>query len=107
VFLLVLVAIYIVPGLAFFKQLIQPRRSSPLPAPILIVGPVLVAWCGLTFISGGIDIGSFFGLGGLTALWIQLADDERVFEAERRRFAVLQPNRYANWQGSATVGSAQ
>lgn len=106
VFLLVLVAVYIVPGLAFFKQLIQPRRSSPLPAPILIVGPVLVAWCGLTFISGGIDIGSFFGLGGLTALWIQLADDEKVFEAERRRFAVLQPNRHTSWQGTATVGSA-
>ncbi len=105
VFLMVFATVYIAPGLAFLRQLIQPRTSSPLPPPILIVGPVLVAWCGLTFISGGIDIGSFFGLGGLTALWIQLADDEKVFEVERRKLSLLQPNLHANPQGLVTVGS--
>ena len=85
VFLLVLFTVYIAPGLAFFRQLVRPRRTSPLPPPILVVGPMLVSWCALTFISGGIDIGSFLGLGGLTALWMQLFDDDQVFEAERRR----------------------
>jgi len=83
-FLIVLATVYIAPSLAFFRQLGRPRKSSPLPPPILIVGPMLVAWCALTFVSGGIDIGSFLGLGGLTYLWIQLADDDKVFEWHRR-----------------------
>lgn len=85
VFLLVLLTVYIAPGMAFFWQLGRPRRTSPLPPPILLVGPMLVSWCALTFVSGGIDIGSFLGLGGLTALWIQLFEDDKVFEAECRR----------------------
>jgi hypothetical protein len=83
-FLVVLATVYIAPSLAFFGQLSSPRRTSPLPAPILIVGPMLVSWSALTFMSGGTDIGSFLGLGGLTYLWIQLTDDDRVFEWHRR-----------------------
>jgi hypothetical protein len=77
--LIVLATVYIAPSVAFFKQLSRPRRTSPLPPPILVVGPMLLSWCALTFISGGIDIGSFLGLGGLTYLWIQLTDDDRSF----------------------------
>jgi hypothetical protein len=85
---LVLVTVYIAPTGAFVWQLSQPRRSSPLPAPVLIVGPMLVAWCGLTLISGGLDVGSFLGLGGLTYLWIQLTDDDKVYESKRRELGV-------------------
>lgn len=84
-FLIVLATVYIAPSIAFFRQLTRPRKTSPLPPPILVVGPMLVSWCALTFVSGGIDIGSFLGLGGLTYLWIQLTDDNKVFEADRRR----------------------
>lgn len=85
IFLIVLFTVYIWPSVAFFRQLSRPRRTSPLPAPILVVGPMLLSWCALTFVSGGIDIGSFLGLGGLTYVWMQLTDDDKVFEAERRR----------------------
>jgi hypothetical protein len=84
-FFLVLATVYIAPGLTFFRRLVLPRTSSPLPPPILIVGPALVSWCGLTLISGGIDIGAFLGLGGLTYLWMQLADDDKLFNAVHRR----------------------
>jgi len=83
--LIVLATVYIAPSVALFRQLSRPRRSSPLPPPILVVGPMLASWCALTFVSGGIDIGSFLGLGALTFLWIQLIDDDKVFEADRRR----------------------
>jgi hypothetical protein len=106
VFLLVLLLVYIAPGIAFFRQLFQPRISSPLPPPILVVGPMLVSWCALTFISGGIDIGCFLGLGGLTALWVQLAADDRVFEAERRRSVPRQPATASNGYALGTVGAA-
>jgi len=89
VFLFVLLTVYIAPSLAFFRQLSRPRRTSPLPPPILVVGPMLVSWCALTFISGGIDIGSFLGLGGLTALWIQLFEDDKSFTAEQRHRSLL------------------
>ena len=82
--LIVLATVYIGPSLAFFRQLRRPRKSSPLPPPILIVGPMLVSWCALTFVSGGVDIGSLLGLGGLTYLWTQLTDDDKVFERHRR-----------------------
>ena len=82
--LIVLATVYIGPSLAFFRQLSRPRKSSPLPPPILIVGPMLLSWCALTFVSGGTDIGSLLGLGGLTYLWIQLTDDDKVFEWHRR-----------------------
>jgi len=85
ILLLVLVTVYIVPSVAFVRQLTAPRRNSPLPAPILVVGSALVSWCFLTFVSGGIDLGALLGLGGLTALWMQLYDDDRVFAGERRR----------------------
>jgi len=85
IFLIVLVTVYIWPSAAFFRQLGRPRRTSPLPAPILVIGPMLVSWCALTLVSGGIDIGSFLALGGLTYVWIQLTDDDKVFEADRRR----------------------
>ena len=92
VFLLVLLTVYVAPGVAFFRQLGRPRRTSALPPPILVVGPMLVSWCALTFISGGIDIGCFLALGGLTALWIQLFEDDKVFAAEcRRRNAAERP----------------
>ena len=84
-FLIVLVTVYIAPSVAFFRQLSRPRKASPLPPPILVVGPMLVSWCGLTLVSGGIDIGSFLGLGGLTYVWMQLADDDKLYEADRRR----------------------
>jgi hypothetical protein len=87
--LIVLATVYIAPSLAFFGQLSRPRSTSPLPPPILIVGPMLLSWCALTFVSGGIDIGSFLGLGGLTYLWIQLADDDKVFEWHRRNAGYL------------------
>jgi hypothetical protein len=87
--LIVLATVYIAPSLAFFGQLSRPRRTSPLPPPILIVGPMLLSWCALTFVSGGIDIGSFLGLGGLTYLWIQLTDDDKVFEWHRRNAGSL------------------
>ena len=88
-FLIVLATVYITPTLAFFRQLSRPRKSSPLPPPILIVGPMLVSWCALTFVSGGTDIGSLLGLGGLTYLWIQLTDDDKVFEWRRRNAGSL------------------
>ena len=88
-FLIVLATVYIAPSLAFFRQLSLPRKTSPLPPPILIVGPMLVSWCALTFGSGGTDIGSFLGLGGLTYLWIQLTDDDKVFEWHRRNAGSL------------------
>jgi len=81
--LIVLATVYIAPSLAFFRQISRPRKTSPLPPPILIVGPMLLSWCALTFISGGIDIGSFLGLGGLTYLWMQLTDDDRAFNWHR------------------------
>jgi hypothetical protein len=81
--LIVLATVYIAPSLAFFRQISRPRKTSPLPPPILIVGPMLLSWCALTFISGGIDIGSFLGLGGLTYLWMQLTDDDRSFNWHR------------------------
>ena len=83
-FLIVLATVYIAPSLAFFRLLSRPRNTSPLPSAILIVGPILLSWCALTFVSGGVDIGSFLGLGGLTYLWIQLTDDDKVFEWHRR-----------------------
>jgi len=85
VMFLVLVTVYILPGAAFVQQLSRPRRWSPLPAPILVVGTVIVSWCALTFVSGGLDIGCFLALGGLTALWIQLVDDDATFTAMRLR----------------------
>ncbi len=88
--LIVLATVYIAPSLALFRQLSRPRKSSPLPPPIVIVGPILLSWCALTFVSGGIDIGSFLGLGGLTYLWIQLADDDKAFEWHRRNAGYLQ-----------------
>jgi hypothetical protein len=85
VMFVVLVTVYILPGVAFFHQLVRPRRWSPLPPPILVVGPMSVSWCALTFVSGGLDIGAFLALGGLTALWVQLTDDDAVFTAMRLR----------------------
>jgi hypothetical protein len=85
ILLVVLWTLYIRPFAAFLNSIIAPRRDMPLPPAILIVGPPLLAWATLTFISGGIDIGSFFGLGGLSALWLQLADDERHFLAARTK----------------------
>jgi hypothetical protein len=82
-------ALYVRPSVAFFKAVTLPRRDSPLPMPILIVGPPLLAWAGLTFLSGGIDIGSFLGLGGLAALWLQLADDERRFMVTKTSLATV------------------
>jgi hypothetical protein len=37
-----------------------------------------MTWALLTFFSGGLDNGSLLGLGGLVALWMQLALDEKV-----------------------------
>jgi hypothetical protein len=95
VLFLVFVTVYILPGVAFVQQLLRPRRWSPLPPPILVVGPMIVSWCALTFVSGGLDIGCFLALGGLTALWIQLVDDDAVFTAMRlrpsRRYGPSQP----------------
>ena len=88
-FLIVLTTVYIAPSLAFFGQLRRPRRTSPLPSPIFIVGPMLLSWCALTLVSGGTDTGSFLGLGGLTYLWIQLTDDDKVFEWHRRNAGSL------------------
>lgn len=84
IFAIVIMSVYVSPAIALFRQLLLPQSASPLPPPILVVGPMLVSWCALTFISGGIDIGSFLGLGSLAALWIQLADDEKTFLADRR-----------------------
>jgi hypothetical protein len=83
IFFVVLWAAYITPVASFFKAVTLPRRNTPLSSPILIVGPPLLAWGSLTFISGGLDNGSFLGLGGLAALWMQLADDDRRFMAAK------------------------
>lgn len=105
-FLIVLATVYIAPSLAFFRQLSRPRKTSPLPPPILIVGPMLVSWCALTFVSGGIDIGSFLALGGLTYLWIQLADDDKVFEWHRRNAVHLPYRIQPGEQVRQAVGTA-
>jgi hypothetical protein len=76
-------ALYLSPALSFFKALMVSRRTGPLPCPILVIGPPLMAWALLTFISGGIENGSSLGLGGLAALWLQLTDDDRQFAAAR------------------------
>ena len=88
---LALWTLYISPAVAFFKATVAARRDTALPPPILVVGPPLLAWACLTFVSGGIDIGSFLGLGALCALWAQLADDERRF---------LRSRAVAPWGGS-------
>ena len=106
VFLLVLFTVYIAPTAAFFSQLSRPRRSSPIPPPILVVGPMLVSWCALTFVSGGIDIGSFLGLGGLTALWIQLTADDKVFQKERGRSEAPRTVAYSGEQALGSFGLA-
>jgi hypothetical protein len=106
VFLLVLFTVYIAPSVAFFSQLGRPRRSSPIPPPILIVGPMLVSWCALTLISGGIDIGAFLGLGGLTALWMQLTADDTVFQQERGRSVAPQTVSYSGEQALGSFGVA-
>lgn len=93
IFLVALWALYICPSAAFLKNVVAPPRHMPLPPGILIVGPPLLAWATLTFLSGGIDIGSFFGLGGLSALWLQLADDERLFKAAWTRSPAITPCR--------------
>jgi hypothetical protein len=85
VLLVVLWALYIRPFAAVLKSIVASRRDMPLPPAILIVGPPLLAWATLTVFSGGLDLGSFLGLGGLSALWLQLADDERHFLAARTK----------------------
>jgi len=69
--------VYLKPSLGFAAALSRNQRFLPIPPSIQIVGPSLMAWLALTLISGGVDNGSFFGLGSLTALWMQLAVDER------------------------------
>lgn len=76
-------SLYIRPAIDFFMATMSPRQGMPLPHPILVVGPSLLAWCVLTFMSGGLDIGSALGLGGLSAVWMQLADDWRRAARER------------------------
>jgi hypothetical protein len=88
IFLVAVWSLYIRPATAFVRAVTGSRRDVVLTPPILIVGPPLLAWASLTFISGGIDIGSFFGLGGLSALWLQLADDNRRFTAARTALAM-------------------
>jgi hypothetical protein len=78
-------SLYIAPAIAFARCTASPRRGLVLTPPILIVGPALLSWAFLTFLSGGLDIGSFLGLGGLSALWMQLSDDEQRFEQTRRQ----------------------
>ena len=85
IFGIVLLLVYVTPAVSFFKQVTRTRRSTAIPKPILVVGPPLIAWCLLTCISGGMEIGSFLGLGGLTALWIQLADDDALMTLAQRR----------------------
>lgn len=83
IFSVVLWTLYLAPLGSFIKALMSPRPRTPVPTPILIVGPPLIAWAILTFLSGGIDNGTFLGLGGLSALWLQLSDDERRFIAAK------------------------
>ena len=78
VFMVVLLAVYIRPFLSLVSAMLRPDRRSAFPPPILVVGPSLMTWALLTFISGGLDNGSFLGLGGLTALWMQLSMDEKI-----------------------------
>jgi len=82
------VTVYLLPATAFAKQLLASSRSRLYPAPILVVGPGLLSWCTLTFLSGGYDNGSLLGLGMLAALWMQLTDDEKVLRADGLRGAV-------------------
>lgn len=103
----VIYCVYLKPSLRFAAALSRDQRCSPIPPPIQIVGPSLMAWLALTLISGGVDNGSFYGLGGLTALWMQLATDERVanfaygFAPAARRIAVSSP-----WMSNAAPHSA-
>jgi len=87
IFAVALWTLYIRPLVAFVTATAAPRRDAILPPPILVVGPPLLAWASLTFISGGYDIGSVLGLGVLSALWMQLADDERRFTAFKASLA--------------------
>ena len=81
IFCVVLWSLYFTPAVSFVRAILGHRSNSPFPQPILIVGPSLLAWASLTFLSGGIDIGSFFGLGCLAALWLHLAEDARRYKA--------------------------
>jgi hypothetical protein len=83
VFFVVIYFAYLKPGFSLARQLWQGRRRLPFPAPILVVGPVLVSWASLTLMSGGLDVGSLLGLGGLVALWMQLFSDEQVYTFAR------------------------
>jgi len=87
IFLAVLYLVYIRSGVGLMAAMSRTGRQSPLPPAILVVGPPLVAWLALTFISGGLDIGSFLGIGGLTALWMQLYADEMSLRPARRQNA--------------------
>lgn len=99
--------VYLKPSLGFAAALSRNQKFSPIPPPIQIVGPSLLSWLALTLISGGVDNGSFLGLGSLTALWMQLAADERVanfaygFAPATRRILVSSP-----WLGNAAPNSA-
>jgi len=104
--LIVLATVYIAPTVAFLRQLSRLRKTSPLPPPILIVGPMLFSWCALTFVSGGIDIGSFLGLGGLTYLWMQLTDDDRMFDRHRRNARHLPYEMRTGERANRLIGAA-
>ena len=84
VLMIALWTLYIRPAIGFFVATASPRQFGAIPPPIHVVGPPLLAWGALTFMSGGLDIGSSLGLGGLASLWMQLADDDRRWTAGLR-----------------------
>jgi hypothetical protein len=77
-FAAVLYFVYWKPFIGLMMAMLGGRPRSSVPPPILVVGPSLMTWALLTFFSGGLDNGSLLGLGGLVALWMQLALDEKV-----------------------------
>jgi len=78
IFAAVLYLVYLRPLIGLTAAILGSRRRSAVPPPVLVVGPSLMGWAVLTFVSGGLDNGSFLGLGGLVALWMQLTADEKV-----------------------------
>lgn len=82
-FIAVMYMVYFRPLTQLAVAMMTSSRRLAFPPPILVVGPSLMGWAILTFVSGGLDNGSFLGLGGLGALWVQLTDEESVVNARR------------------------
>lgn len=107
IFVAIMYLVYLRPALGLVSAMLGTRQRLPVPRSILVVGPSLMTWALLTFISGGLDNGSFLGLGHVAALWMQLASDEKVLGLTvhgPRRTATREPQPVGPVAVGATAG---